>query len=70
MVYAMQVQAAHATNMAEVEEKQATEVASVKLKEERAREDADDALETVVDGVVAAAEGDVDERLSALQIDM
>ena len=56
--------------MAEVEKRQATELASVKLKEESAREEADDALETVVDGVVAAAEGDVDERLSALQVDM
>ena len=70
MVCTTQMKAAHAANMAEIEEKQAAEVASVKQKEERAREEADDALESVVDGVVAAAEGDVGKRLAALQVDM
>ena len=64
------MKAVQAASAAEVEEKQAAEVDDVKTTEEGAREDAEDTLSTVVDGVVAAANDDVDERLQTLQVDM
>ena len=64
------VQATKDAKAAEVAESQDEEIDGVKNTEEQARSNAEVTLHATVDDIVAAAEGQVDDRLEALQIDM